>query len=169
MKIKRHVIAAWLALVAASSASAQSSPQPLNLNLPPDAAGTYNASATPLPTGKGDPGINDNAIVDAMDASNPPIGPARKQSRLPYDPDRRSEDSGTSAARGCDDAKYGASQLHGSATVDVIGGSHASGNYQSGVVSVSKAFGSCDHPTGGASISIGVERENLDGHRHGWR
>lgn len=168
MKIKRHIIA-WFAVVAASSACAQSAPQPLNLNLPPDSAGLASASAAPVPRSSGDPGINDNAIVDAMDASNPPTEPARMQPGMPYDPDRLPQNSGASAARNCDDAKYGASQLHGSATVDVIGGSHASGNYQSGVVSVSKAFGSCDHPTGGASISIGVERENLDGHRHGWR
>src|SRR5512141_2473816 len=136
MKIKRHVIA-WFAVVVASSAWAQSAPQPLNLNLPPDSAGTANANASPAPTASGDPGINDNTIVDAMDASNPPTGPARMQPRSPYDGDRRSENSGASAARKCDDARYGASQLHGSATVDVIGGSHASGSYQSGVVSVS--------------------------------
>lgn len=164
MKIKRHVIV-WFAAVAASSACAQSAPQALNLNLPPDSAAAANASAAPVPGDKGDPKINDNAIVDAMDASNPPTRPARMRPGLPYDADRMQE---ASDARKCDDAKYGASQVHGSATVGVAGGSHGSGNYQSGVVNVSKAFGSCDNPTGGVGISIGVERENFDGHRRGW-
>ena len=167
MKIKRHVFV-WFAVVAASSACAQSAPQALNLNLPPDSAGTANASAAPLPGEKGDPNINDNAIVDAMDASNPPTEPARMQPGMPYDADRMSENSDASAAHRCDDAKYGTSQVHGSATVGVAGGNRISGSYQSGAVNISKAFGSCDNPTGGVGISIGVERENFEGHRRGW-
>jgi len=52
-------------------------------------------------------------------------------------------------------------------TAGVVGGNHGSGNYQSGVVNVSKAFGSCDNPTGGIGISIGAGQGNFNGHRHG--
>ena len=55
----------------------------------------------------------------------------------------------------CDDYSYNQPQMHGSVGMGVVGGNHFSGNYQTGTVNLSKAFGSCDHPSGGVSISIG--------------
>ena len=63
----------------------------------------------------------------------------------------------------CDDATFNQAQVHGSVSTGVMAGSHVSGNYQSGTVNLSKAFGSCDHPTGGVSVSIGAG----EGHFHG--
>jgi hypothetical protein len=57
--------------------------------------------------------------------------------------------------------------VHGSAEVGVAGGNHVSGNYQSGVIHVTKAFGSCDAPTGGVGVSIGVTKEDFNS-PHGW-
>jgi hypothetical protein len=80
-----------------------------------------------------------------------------------------SENPGASAARKCDDATYTQPQIHGAVTAGVVGGNHVSGNYQSGVVNVSKAFGSCDNPTGGIGISIGAGQGNFNNsNRHGW-
>ena len=62
----------------------------------------------------------------------------------------------------CDDAAYNQAQVHGSVGTGVMAGSHVSGNYQTGTVRLSKAFGSCDHPTGGISVSIGAAQ----GHFH---
>ncbi|MGP1667756.1 MAG: hypothetical protein ACTS5I_18030 [Rhodanobacter sp.] len=45
----------------------------------------------------------------------------------------------------------------------VIGGNHVRGNYQTGSVNLSKAFGSCNEPRGGVSIS--VETGQFDSHR----
>ena len=41
------------------------------------------------------------------------------------------------------------------------------GNYQSAVVHVTKALGSCEAPTGDVSVSVGVSKENFNG-QHGW-
>jgi hypothetical protein len=51
-------------------------------------------------------------------------------------------------------------------SMGVVAGSHVSGNYQSGEVNVSKAFGSCDNPTGGMSLSIDVGQGNFNGRRY---
>jgi len=56
----------------------------------------------------------------------------------------------------CDDATYNKPQVHGSVSTGVVSASHGgSGSYQGGAVSLSQAFGSCEHPTGGVSISVG--------------
>ena len=66
----------------------------------------------------------------------------------------------------CDDATYSQAQLHGSVGTGVMAGSHMSGNYQSGTVQLSKAFGSCDHPTGGISVSIGAAQGDFHERGH---
>jgi len=66
----------------------------------------------------------------------------------------------------CDDATYNQPQVHGSVGMGVLSGSHMSGDYQRGTVNLSKAFGSCDHPTGGVSFSIGTETGHLHGRGH---
>ena len=55
----------------------------------------------------------------------------------------------------CDDATYNQPQVHGSVTTGVVAGNHVSGSYTGGGVTLSQAFGSCEHPTGGMSISVG--------------
>lgn len=56
----------------------------------------------------------------------------------------------------CDDSTYNQPQVHGSISTGIVSGSHiGTGTYSSGVVNVSKAFGSCEHPGGGISISVG--------------
>jgi hypothetical protein len=47
-----------------------------------------------------------------------------------------------------------------------MSGSHMSGNYQTGTVNITKAFGSCDHPSGGVSISVGAGRGHFHGRGH---
>lgn len=66
----------------------------------------------------------------------------------------------------CDDATYNQTQVHGSVSTGVMAGNHVNGNYQSGTVNLSKAFGSCDHPTGGVSVSIGAGQGHFHGRGH---
>ena len=48
----------------------------------------------------------------------------------------------------------------------VVSASHGgSGSYQAGAVSLSQAFGSCEHPTGGVSISVGGGTGHFGGGR----
>ena len=130
------------------SAWAQSSPQPLDLKLPAD-----------------------NAAVDAADVEAARQGASvSPSSAMPSafhydDPNPRNR---TAPGPGCNDAIYNQPQVHGSAEVGVVGGNHVSGNYQSGVVHVTKAFGSCDAPTGDVSVSVGVTKGDFNG-AHGWR
>ncbi len=165
MKIKRHLTALFAAIVAAS-ASAQSAPQPLNLKLPRDSVPAENANAVPAQSN------NANSVAAtpaATQAPDPSAKPVQMQPGAPYDdPDGLSEYSEASAARKCDDSTYAQPQVHGSVGMGVVAGNHTSGNYQTGDINASKAFGSCDHPTGGASISIGVGQGNFNGRRQGW-
>jgi hypothetical protein len=165
MKIKRHVTGLFAAVVAAT-ACAQSATQPLNLKLPPESVPAESASPAPAQ------GNNENVapVTSApANASNPAPESAQMQPVAEYaGPYRMSEDPEASAARKCDDATYTQPQIHGAVTAGVVGGNHVSGNYQSGVVNVSKAFGSCDNPTGGVGISIGAGQGSFNGHRHGW-
>ena len=162
MKIKHHVIALFAAMVAAS-ACAQSVPLPLNLNLPPNS----------VPTASVAPAQNKNSVAAApvtTDASKPSTNPAQMQPGVQYDDaEGMPEYSDASAAqKKCDDKTYNEPQVHGDMTVGVVAGNHVSGNYQSGVVNVSKALGSCDNPAGGVSISVGVGQGNFNGRRQRW-
>ena len=66
----------------------------------------------------------------------------------------------------CDDSTYNQAQVHGSVGMGVVAGNHASGNYQTGTVSVSKQLGDCDHPSGSVNFSIGVGQGHF--HGRGW-
>ena len=74
--------------------------------------------------------------------------------------------AGEHAGSDCDDSTYNQPQMRGSVGMGVVGGNHVSGNYQTGTVSLSKAFGSCDHPGGGVSISVGARNGNFHGRGH---
>jgi hypothetical protein len=71
------------------------------------------------------------------------------------------------AADTCDDAAYNKPQVHGSVGMGVVAGNRVSGNYQTGTVNISKAFGSCNHPGGGMSISISDSQGHFDYRRRG--
>ena len=80
----------------------------------------------------------------------------------------RMGDTGERAAgvQTCDDSTYNQAQVHGSVGMGVVAGNHASGNYQTGAVSVSKNLGDCDHPSGSVNFSIGVGQGHF--HGRGW-
>ena len=163
--------------ILATSAWAQSAPQPLNLTLPRDSVssqtdantapapsttatstvavpGPTAATAQPSSANSAPPDTHydatANQIVDAADSANRPLDAA---------------DSGKPT---CNDAAYAQPQVHGSVGMGVVAGNHISGNYQTGSVQTTKNFGSCDHPTGGMSLSIDVGQGNFSGRRRGW-
>jgi len=162
-----------VASVLATSAWAQSAPQPLNLTLPRDSVSSQtgaaparsaeasSTAAVPAPAAGVQPSSANSAppdthydatanqIVDAADSANRPVDVA---------------DSGKPA---CDDATYRQPQVHGSVGMGVVAGNHISGNYQTGGVQVTKNLGSCDHPAGGLGLSINVGQGNFNG-RRGW-
>ncbi len=131
-----------LSLVLASAlalpAWAQTAGKRLDLTLPPGAVPARSTSAAP--PGADSPGVYYGDTSGRMDTDD------------------------AAALEHCDDAAYNQAQLHGSVGMGVVAGSHVAGNYQGGTVNLSKAFGSCDHPTGGVSISIGGTTGHF--HRH---
>ena len=132
MNIQRF-LPALLAALLATPLYAQSTGKPLNLKLPPSDIPAA-ASTTATPHGHDAPGT--------------------------YYGDTSGRMGNTEIARNdrpdCDDSTYNQPQMHGSVGMGVVGGSHMSGNYQTGTVNISKAFGSCDDPAGGINISIGA-------------
>ncbi len=153
------------ASLVAASAWAQSVVQPLNLRLPSDAAAPQTSTVAPArdadsvsaavssPTDSVSPDSHydaaANRAVDAADAANRPL------------------DGQDASKPACNDADYTQTQVHGSVGMGVVAGNHVSGNYQTGSIRLTKATGSCDHPTGGVSLSINVGRENFG--RGRWR
>ncbi|MGH8152222.1 MAG: hypothetical protein ACREPF_05740, partial [Rhodanobacteraceae bacterium] len=64
----------------------------------------------------------------------------------------------------CNDATYNQTQMHGSVSMGVAsGGRWGGGSWGGGTVTLSQAFGSCEHPTGGISITVG----GVNGSFHG--
>lgn len=131
MNIHRF-LPALLATLLAAPAWAQSAGKPLNLKLPPS---------------------------DLPAASSTTAAPAHDAPGVYYgDTSGRmgNTEVATDSRPDCDDSTYNEPQVHGSVGMGVMSGNHMSGNYQTGTVNVSKAFGSCDDPGGGISISIGT-------------
>lgn len=132
-------VAILLATALATPAWPQSASQPLNLKLPPsDLPAT--AGSAPKP------------------ASAPGVYYGDTSGRTAADEEVAVDD--------CDDATYNQPQVHGSVGMGVMSGSHVDGNYQRGTVSIGKAFGSCDHPTGGISVSVGADSGHFPGRGH---
>lgn len=129
----------------AGSAWAQSDSKPLNLKLPSSStlpAASASSSAPAHASSSTVPGKyygDTSGTTDAALAANDP-----------------------QVADNCDDSTYNKTQVHGSVGMGVVSGSHMSGNYQTGTVNLTKAFGDCDHPTGGVSISISGGQGNFD-------
>ncbi|GGY16487.1 hypothetical protein GCM10008098_04720 [Rhodanobacter panaciterrae] len=147
MNMKRLIIALAGTLLV-SSVWAQTATKPLNLKLPPgDIPASSSTAAAPTST---------TSSTTTKPAPGVYYG----------DTSGRMSDSRTADAPSCDDSKYNDAQMHGSVGMGVVGGSHMSGSYQTGEVNVTKAFGSCDHPTGGVSISIGGGTGNFHGRGH---
>jgi hypothetical protein len=141
MSIQR-VLPALLATLLTASAWAQTPGKPLNLKLPPS---------------------------DIPAASSTAAKPASSKPGVYYgDTSGRMGNNDTTAATTteCDDYRYNQPQVHGSVGMGVVSGNHFGGSYQTGTVNLTKAFGSCDHPTGGVSISIGGGTGNFHGRGH---
>jgi hypothetical protein len=167
MKIVRSTAFVAATLMAAT-AWAQSSDQPLNLKLPNNLPASSTSAAAPAtanvaaPTdasraaaANGRPAPQPSAQAGAPNASHTQDPPGT------YYGDTSGALGDTQAAASaepaitCDDATYNQPQVHGSVTTGVVAGNHFSGNYTGGGVTLSQAFGSCEHPTGGMSISVG--------------
>jgi hypothetical protein len=129
-------VAVLLATLLATPAWSQSAGQPLNLKLPPS---DLPATASTAPKPASAPGVyyGDTSGRTAADETTTPA---------------------------CDDATFNKPQVHGSVGMGVMSGRHVDGSYQQGTVNLSKAFGSCDHPTGGVSLSIGTGSGHFHGH-----
>jgi hypothetical protein len=136
MNIRRHSFVLLLALPAAA-AVAQSAGSSLNLQLPPADAPV--AASTTARHAK--PGV--------------------------YYGDTSGRTYGVSAppAPACDDATYNQPRMHGNVTTGVFSaGRRGSGTWGGANVNIRKAFGSCEQPAGGLSISIGAGSGHFHGH-----
>lgn len=142
------------------AAWAQSAGQPLNLKLPSNVPAASSSTAAPAPT-------DASRAVAAAPAAAPATAQAgaannsyAKDPPGTYYGDTSGALGDTQAAPGqpaavtCDDATYNQPQVHGAVTTGVVAGNHFSGSYGGAGVTLSQAFGSCEHPTGGMSISI---------------
>ena len=137
-----RLLPALLATLLAAPAWAQSTAQPLNLKLPPSDL----------------PAASSTAAAPAHDAPGVYYGDTSgRMGNTEVARDTRPE---------CDDSTYNQPQVHGSVGMGVAGGSRFSGNYQTGTVNVTKAFGSCDDPGGGISISVGAGTGDFHGRGH---
>ncbi len=136
------------ACLLAGSAMAQSAKAPLNLQLPPSdmpvAANT--AAAHPAADAHGNP-----TSAPGVYYGDHRIPPARADERV--------------AAQRCDDSTYNQTQVHGSASMGVMGGNHVSGNYQAATINMTRNLGDCEHPSGGIGVSISVGQSRMSG-RH---
>lgn len=148
------IFLALAATLLASAAAAQD--KPLNLKLPPNyvpAPSSTAAAPASGATGTAVPTVTKSGESVAVTPSRPKDPPGT------YYGDTSGRMEGVDVADDvprCDDATYNKPQVHGSVTTGVVSASHGgSGSYQAGTVSLSQAFGSCDHPTGGVSISVG--------------
>lgn len=147
----------FLALVATSlvATAAAAQDKPLNLKLPADYVPAP-ASTAAAPAGS----PSQAAPIATKSGESVAITPSRpKDPPGTYYGDTSGRMQGVEVADDgprCDDATYNKPQVHGSLTTGVVSASHGgSGSYQGGAVSLSQAFGSCEHPTGGVSISVG--------------
>ena len=152
MKRALIALASALLVVGAHAQSATSTPPALNLKLPndmpPAKAPASSSTAAAKPTASAT--SSDSNSTKPKDAPGVYYGDTSGRT---YHED---EDRVAAARQDCDDATYNNTQVHGSVGMGVVSGSHFGGNYQTGDVNFTKRTGSCDHPTGGVSVSIGV-------------
>ena len=141
------------ALVVAGAASAQTAKPPLNLQLPPSDLPVAASTAASHPTSR--------SVVDRYGNPVSPPGVYYGDHSGPA----TSPTGARVAAQHCDDATYNQPQMHGSASVGVMGGNHVSGNYQAATINMTKNLGDCEHPSGTVGFSIHVDQSRFDG-RH---
>jgi len=134
----------------AAATWAQTPTKPLNLKLPPsDLPAASSTSAAPAKSS-----TSSSAPVTSRDAPGVYYGDTSGSTGHDHYADGRPP---------CDDSTYNKPQLHGSVGMGVSSGSHgASGNWQGGMVNLSQAFGSCDEPRGGVSISVGGSSDHFE-------
>lgn len=167
--MKTASITAFVAasLLAATAAWAQNSEQPLNLKLPanlPASTASTTATNTATPTDASKAAAGNAAPAPAQANANAQAaaqnGAYTKDPPGTYYGDTTGALGDTQAATSaqpavtCDDATYNQPQVHGAVTTGVVAGNHFSGSYGGAGVTMSQAFGSCEHPTGGMSISV---------------
>ncbi|TAN07420.1 MAG: hypothetical protein EPN36_01950 [Rhodanobacteraceae bacterium] len=140
------------ACILPAAAWAQTTSPPLNLQLPP----------------------SDMPATASTTASHPASRPARDKYGNPVSPpgvyygDHSSGMAPTGervAAQHCDDSTYNKPQMHGSASMGVMGGNHVSGNYEAATINMTKNLGDCENPSGGIGLSIHVSQSRFNG-RH---
>ena len=150
MHIQRFFLV-LLATLLTTAAWAQTAEKPLNLKLPPSS----------LPAASSSAATSASAGAKASPASSTPgVYYGDTSGRM------GNTEVASDGRRRCDDSTYNQPQVHGSVGMGVVAGNHVSGNYQTGSVSVSKAFGSCDDPHGGVSFSISSGVGNFNGRGH---
>jgi len=162
--MKRALIALASALLVVG-AHAQSANPPLNLKLPNDMppsslpASSSTSAAKPSTDKAANTTSSDSNSTRPKDA--PGVYYGDTSGRM------GNTEVASDARRDCDDSTYNQPQVHGSIGMGVMAGNHVSGNYQTGSVSVSKAFGSCDDPHGGISFSVSSGTGNFHGRGRG--
>ncbi|MEO8779278.1 MAG: hypothetical protein ABI389_11490 [Rhodanobacter sp.] len=140
-----------LASLLTTAAWAQTAEKSLNLKLPP----------SNLPAASSSVATSASAATAASPASSAPgVYYGDTSGRM------GNTEVASDARRTCDDSTYNQPQVHGSVGMGVMAGNHVSGNYQTGSVSVSKAFGSCDDPHGGVSFSVSSGTGNFHQRGH---
>lgn len=142
----------------AAPAFAQSTGAPLDLTVPPGAVpvAASTTAAHPHEIAHGAPAAATTAATPAHAAPGVYYG----------DTSGRIYSAATARrAPACDDSTYNQTQMHGSVSTGVYSARHwGSGSWGGATVNISKAFGSCEHPTGGVSISIGGANGSVHGH-----
>lgn len=140
---------------------AQDGSQPLNLKLPANVPAASASSAAPASTDSSKPASTTaNAATQPNQGATASTASGSKDPPGTYYGDTSGAPGHPPVAPGqpvvtCDDATYNQPQVHGSVSTGVVSGNHYSGGYTGGGVTVSQAFGSCEHPSGGVSISVG--------------
>lgn len=169
----QRAFAAIVASLLAMPALAQTTSAPLNLSVPPNDVPAAASTAAPPHAAPGAyyAGGNRHADTAAQPgaparASSTASPPAHAAPGVYYgDTSGRIYTAAATPRRPvCDDSTYNQTQMHGSATMGVAGGSHFGGSWGGATVNLSKAFGSCEHPTGGVSITISGANGNFHGH-----
>jgi hypothetical protein len=166
MKTTRIVIALLATSLLAGTAWAQTSsnqpPPPLNLSLP-------QANSMPsslLPASSSSSAKPAAGSTSTAATSKPGSAPGAYYGDTSGRMGNADEERTASTSQTCDDSTYNQAQVHGDVGMGVMSGSHTSGSYQSGAVSVTKNLGDCEHPSGGVSFSVGVSQGQF--HGRGW-
>ena len=151
MNAIRNAVMFAACLVAGVASAQTSSKPPLNLQLPPSDVPAAASTAASHPASKPATDRYGNPVSPPGVYYGDHSGPAHAGERV--------------AAQRCDDATYNQPQMHGSASMGVMGGNHVSGNYEAATVNMTKNLGDCEHPSGTVGLSIHVSQSRFDG-RH---